>query len=377
MDYRASPKVNYFRRQRLQGRQSSPALSQLQTPARGGQQPYSSPLPQTQWAEIPSPYRPRDLLEPDHYHHQPGPRYASQPSRSVPPPSEQRPEQGQERRRRRVRGFRDLLQRDSRDEGRQREADTSLLYPELNPYSNDSRLSVYSSYSAPDELGHQYNRSVSSTNAPGHLDSAIPLPLNTPRSPTYPPPGRRRIHSTTGASEAAFADEAEYRLFVEATAGLSPDMTFHHPFGGLHPPSLPTTSPRRTQSERISTIFPTSPRDVVSPVNDTPTTRFALHQLAQMPHGSTHPPLEPLQTLHADVGMWVQPPSAEPEDFLDEQSAGLDLGGEETEEEHDDDELPGYAESQAQAQQHQRAHAARRAQELQMRWQQSGERRGV
>ena len=42
-----------------------------------------------------------------------------------------------------------------------------------------------------------------------------------------------------------------------------------------------------------------------------------------------------------------------------------------------DDELPDYAESQAQAQAGQRAEAARRAQELQRRWIESGARRAM
>ncbi|KAK3055485.1 hypothetical protein LTR09_003405 [Extremus antarcticus] len=288
-------------------------------------------------------------------------------------------EQTPPKRKRRVRGFRDLLQPQGLEEGPGTAVDVSMLYPQMNPYTNSNRQSSHSTHSAPEELERYHNRTVSQNSAPGYLDpsshSDFAPPMNAPRSPTYPPAGRRRMHSATGLGDAAFADEAEYRLFVEATAGLGPEQSFR-PFDPVSqfPVSPLSPSPRRTQSERISTIGPASPRDIVSPLSETPTTRFALQHLAQMPHGSTHPSLEPLQTTHSAVDMWLQPPSAEPLDFIDEQFAALDL---DLDDDHLNDELPGYAESQAQAQQHQRAEAARRAQELQMRWQMSGGRRGV
>ncbi|KAK5173853.1 uncharacterized protein LTR77_002534 [Saxophila tyrrhenica] len=255
--------------------------------------------------------------------------------------------------------------------------DPSMLYPQLSPYHNNNRHSSYDGYEDPTDRHHA--RSVSRRSAPEYLTEPFndnPLaPTSVPRSPTYPPAGRGRMNSSSGLGDAAFADEAEYRLFVEATAGLGPDLSFR-PYDPTSSPdstqmvSPLLISPRRTQSDRVPTLNTTSPGNLVSPLSETPTTRFALQQLAQMPHGS----LEPLQTAHPAVDMWLQPPSAEPEDADDLsqiEHLGLDDGLD------FDDELPGYAESQAQAQQHQRAEAARRAQELQRRWQLSGGRRGL
>ncbi|KAK3706115.1 hypothetical protein LTR37_012942 [Vermiconidia calcicola] len=93
--------------------------------------------------------------------------------------------------------------------------------------------------------------------------------------------------------------------------------------------------------------------------------RNADDYLAQMPEGRHGVQRERLHTSHSGLDLWLEPPRL-----------GDEISDVSPEDEHDD-ELPDYAESQAQAQAHQRVEAARRAQELQNRWQQSGARRGI
>jgi hypothetical protein len=368
MDYgQPTPQPTY--RHRLHGRQSSPQLPQIRTPERRSQ-PYSSPLPQTQWSDVDITTEPRGMLLPDDARHERR-RAHNPPSghlKPLPPlpKSSQTPENEATRHRRKIRGFRNLLSRE-KDEPSAQPANSSMLYPQLNPYSSNDRLSISSSYSAPDDLEYHHSKNLSQTSGPSRLYPPMSdddrLPMSVPRSPTYPPAGRGRMHSATGVGDAAFADEQEFRLFVEATAGLGPEQFWKNG-------DSPTiSSPRRTRSERVPqvNIHPAAQREMVSPLSDTPTTRYALHQLAQMPEGSPH--LQPQRSYSAFDER--QQSSYHSNDEFD--ISPLD----EFEDRPPDDELPDYAESQAQAQQHQRAEAARRAQELQMRWQLSGARRGL
>ena len=96
----------------------------------------------------------------------------------------------------------------------------------------------------------------------------------------------------------------------------------------------------------------------------------ALAHLAQMPQAGrtfeSHP-RQVRQAANAGVDLWSEPPTrwqpTMPQSSLDDDGDGDD------DLPPPDDELPNYAESQAQAQAGQRAEAARRAQELQRRWQ--------
>ncbi|KAK0336922.1 hypothetical protein LTR02_007830 [Friedmanniomyces endolithicus] len=88
-----------------------------------------------------------------------------------------------------------------------------------------------------------------------------------------------------------------------------------------------------------------------------------------MPLASTQHSRQRLQTSASGLDLWLQPPSRP-------MSAGAvshsdDEDDDTNDEMPPDDELPDYAQSQAQAQAHQRAGAARRAQELQRRWHES------
>ncbi|KAI7262416.1 hypothetical protein KC345_g9435 [Hortaea werneckii] len=197
--------------------------------------------------------------------------------------------------------------------------------------------------------------------------------LGIPRSPTCPPTGRRRMHSDSDVQDDAFRNESDFRLFVEATAGLEPEQPAKPKPDSLHYPS--DTSPHHYGSSQ--------PYDLVSPVAETPTTLHALQGIAQMPKSASPPrrrrpletsPLDPIAfdlSLHSGV-----PPSSRLGAPSDPASTFDGVGESPLSSDDDEDELPDYAASQAQAQAAQRVEAARRAQELQRRWQEGAKRRG-
>lgn len=330
-----------------------------------------------------------------------------------------------------------------------------MLYPQLSPY-DPNRMSTYS---APEQLEHTFPRSVSQPNSPGFAPdwSALPSrtdgptsPVGIPRSPTYPPAGRRRMRSAAGPGDAAFDDEQDFRLFVEATAGLPPDLGFS--------PTQTSQSPLR-RAATTQSAGPSGRRqsEIASPTAETPTTMLALQHLAAIPQANqTYRPQRTPQAIppqpqqhHAPSTAQLRPQAtrtASQRDRLAASAAGLDLwlpspispqsqqpysahpsiprrpegssnhgiaptaatpsyadvspltpaapshaAGfhglgldreierqlEELALEDDgdgygrrdyDDELPDYAQSQAEAQAERRAEAARRAQELQERW---------
>ncbi|KAK0899194.1 hypothetical protein LTR02_009805 [Friedmanniomyces endolithicus] len=238
-----------------------------------------------------------------------------------------------------------------------RPRDPTHLYPGMSPYAD--RLP---SASAPADI-ENVARSVSQPNSPSYFQQRFqesqPPFMHIPRSPTYPPAGRRRMHSASGVTDAAFADEEEFRLFVDATAGLGPEQAFRN-----------AGSPIRTRDRHSrSTTRPSPPQQAGSPDEQTPTTLHALRQLVSLPLASTQHSRQRLQTSPSGLDPWLQPPSRP-------MSAGAVSHSDHDDDENEDemppdDELPDYAQSQAQAQAHQRAEAARRAQELQRRWHES------
>ena len=367
MDYqRRSP--DYSGQQRLHPQYSNPTLRRSPSPSGRTPAPYSSPLPQTQWAEVPLPYRPRDWPESDDelyesVHNSPAPAWYLRPPEA---PSEiQTAEVGSEaRRRRRPRGIRDIFTRSQIEAQAQAQpGNVSMLYPQLSPY--DARMSTYS---APEDLERHHVRSMVEAESPGYPPAFSrnlePPEMGIPRSPTYPPASRRRGHSSAGGDDHGFTDEEEFHLFVQATAGLGPDTAFRHP----HPFS-PTETTRWREENHIPVLNrPATTGDIVSPLGETPSTMYAYQQLPQMPERHQHslPRRERFETSTPGLDLWLNnPPAAVTE--LEEISPIEEF----------DDELPDYAQSQAQAQAHQRAEAARRAQELQRRWQMSGSRRGI
>ena len=427
-----------------------------QQPQRVGQLPHSSPLPQTQWTDVPPVYRPRNWVDPEEV----SPTAVRQSQRAdpmsawrarpppPPAPANSRHDGGTTRKRKAPRIFR---RQDTAESAQQQQPfDATMLYPEMSPYDS-SRMSVYS---APENMQHSHSPGfLSQPNSPGFAPSwsalpsrsEEPSPIGIPRSPTYPPAGRRRMHSTTGVGDAAFDDEHDFRLFVEATAGLPPEVGFSR-----QSPTTSSQSPRRratTQGRQDSL-----PTNEFSPTAETPSTMFALQQLASIPQANqTYRPYQQSQISSRSEPQpqpQLQPPPSRPQatrsgssrDRLAASASGLDLwlpspispqssshqpqtthqhisrrpvGSSSSErpatvssraypdispltpalgisgldreierqleelelEEEDegeqrdwDDELPDYAQSQAEAQAERRAEAARRAQELQERW---------
>lgn len=326
---------------------------------------HSSPLPQTQWTDVPLPYRPREWSPRDSGSAPPPPfswRLRSPPSQpSVDVPSRTRSAAASKRRPQRLRSHISDLGATVQE---QRPSDVSLLYPQLSPY--DTQLS---SQSAPPEL--EFPRSVSQPTTPSWLarqyEPGEVHSLQIPRSPTFPPMGRRRRAHTAGEGEEAFDDEAEFRLFVEATSGLSPEQAYRHS-------SSSGSSRRQARSNQDDSDYDEEQPEehIVSPLEETPTTLAALRHLAHFPQGAVNASLLPshsqrhrLETSASGLDLWLNPQSRS----VRQQREIVDVSPIE-------EELPDYASSQAQAQAQSRAAAARRADELQIRWRQTGAQQG-
>ena len=325
------------------------------------QQPSTSPLPSRQW---PTHSRPRDF----------GAFWASNPHMvDLEPPSVHRTQSFGPSFRTSAPTSRTTASRQRRrprplDQERLRQPlDSTMLYPQMSPYDGVDN----------DGFGNEtydyYPRSVSQPVTPGlpqpgSQQSAVP----TLTFPTYTP----AVAPARGDnSDAAFNDEHEFRLFVEATAGLGPVLSLDR---------------RESSSEPAGDYAQdtyTGLQSNVSPTAVTPTTLQALQHLAQMPQST--PPRTPspppshqqrphLQRFGSDFDSWLQAPPSQPRLT---QHLSMPHMANLTPLEHwqdvpdmspIEDELPDYASSQAQAQAAQRIEATRRAQELQRRWQESG-----
>ncbi|KAM0720548.1 hypothetical protein Q7P37_004684 [Cladosporium fusiforme] len=313
-------------------------------------QPSTSPLPQNQWAEAST--RPRDFgfIGSGFRMSAPAPTSATTKLRRRPRPL---------------------------DEERLRQPlDHAMLYPQMSPYAEPNSDSDHLEF---------YPRSVSQPATPGHLQlgGMAPDPQITPlpRAPTYPPAGERmRGRSGYSIPDAAFNDEHEFRLFVEATAGLGPVPNMDQ---GVSSPISPQI---QRHAEYINPPHPMDAGYIVSPLAETPTTIEALQHLAQMPQSTSEFQTEQqteqqqLQLLESEFDNWLQAPSTHRSPprrpSLPHMSASAPI--EDWRSVPDitpiDDELPDYASSQAQAQAAQRVEATRRAEELQRRWRESGSR---
>ncbi|KAK5108744.1 hypothetical protein LTR62_007891 [Meristemomyces frigidus] len=313
------------------------------------QQPYSTPLPASQWADVPLPYRPKHWTDDsdrcallgantEYDRHQPssigGARLSG--ARSTGPPRARR------------RPDRNLDLSCVRPLGPDRSAfDETLLYPQREGYAPRY------------DLPSTRRRTVSQPNSPRSFQQqfaeAEPPMLGSPRSPTYPPSGRGRMHSVISVNDAAFHDEEDFRLFVDATAGLGPETAFLQQSSA----SLGIQLPRR--SVETGQQWP-STDDASSP-----STVQALAHLAQMPRAGWQYHPSTRQRAQAATDLWPSLP------MRPRSNVPVMPLGDEDEDDDDllppNDELPNYAESQAQAQAGQRVEAARRAQELQRRWQ--------
>ncbi|RMX85960.1 hypothetical protein D0869_03431 [Hortaea werneckii] len=345
---------------------------------------HSSPLPQAQWSEIPLPFRPKDWVGQTHHNghfhakeshpHPPATSISGQSLSRAPPATAVAPPH---KVRRRPGALRDLAQRSITATADGSDRDRTLLHPQRSHHIDDYGTIGDQSRSSP--------RSISQPNTPSHLQTRfeesqpVPTPsLGIPRSPTCPPTGRRRMYSDSGVQDDAFRNESDFRLFVEATAGLEPEQPPKSKPASSHYPS-DTFPPLQAPSSQL--------HDIVSPVAETPTTLHALQGIAQMPK-SVSPPrrhrqhetpsLDPIAfdlSLHSAI-----PPSSRVRPPTPRSSCSTFGGGAGdspfSSDEDDDEELPDYAASQAQAQAAQRVEAARRAQELQRRWEEGAKRRG-
>jgi hypothetical protein len=316
------------------------------------QQPSTSPLPSRQWLTLPQPLpfgafrasNPHivDLEPPSVQRTQsfgPSFRTSAPASRNAAPRPKRRPRPlDQERLRQPV--------------------DSTMLYPQLSPYDDG----------IDDGFGNAtfdyYPRSVSQPVTPGlpqsgSQESTAP----TLTFPTYTP---EFTPARGDNSDAAFNDEHEFRLFVEATAGLGPDLSLDHGESSSEPPE------NHAQDTRIG------PQPAVSPIEDTPSTFRALQHRSTPPQLPSHHQRPQLQRFGSDFDSWLQAPPSQPRLTQHLSMPHISNLGPLThwEDVPDvspiEDELPDYASSQAQAQAAQRIEATRRAQELQRRWQESG-----
>lgn len=333
--------------------------------------PFTSPLPQTHWENVPLPYRPREWSEVSDI--------VTPTIESFSSPFHASSDTWHSRR---FHNRNDLRQNQHNLSGHPTITNVSPLHSEMNPYSTtfddyeDSTVVM-----SPRRPNSQPNTPSFGT---AQLEPYAPSPISPVHAPRFSPTISRssaqqpqRQEQAQRSTDETFTDEEEVHLFVQATVGLGPEedgLTTTY----LEPP-LPAQSRQRTyrplqrsQSERI-----------ISPIESTPTTRNALHALAQMPqntyvgaqphghhmsvgHGaygshaiSQEHPYLPYTGFGASgpPGMWPSAPG------------GMRFNDIEDDIPPPDDELPDYAESQAQVQAAQIAAATRRAQELQRRWQ--------
>jgi len=243
----------------------------------------------------------------------------------------------------------------------------TLLYPQMSPYSQHD-----------DDIAHAtfdyYPRSVSQPVTPrlGETSTAAHDTYATPLSSRGPAVENEYGDRGFSTSDAAFNDEHEFRLFVEATAGLGPiasidDQMFVSNLSGSQPVDIRTSHRQETHP-------------ITSPIAETPNTVQALQHLAQMPQSTpdSQPPRPYLQRFGSNFDDWLQSSPEHPrlahQHSMPQMSAHASLGGWQdiADSLPIEDELPDYAASQAQAQAAQRVEATRRAQELQRRWQESG-----
>ncbi|KAE9963513.1 hypothetical protein BLS_009213 [Venturia inaequalis] len=227
--------------------------------------------------------------------------------------------------------------------------------PRANASSYMTSPTVYSSYPPPDAFDSEFGsgRAWSGSSAPAAMKSPVPstraegLPLRV--STTRAESNLRR------QSEAVdeFTSPSEFALFVEATSSLSINtmMTSDWSSPRLHPTPPPPS--------RLLAPLPPLPYQQMRSHSSPATTN---RQVARRPSRSQLV-AEALTGLDHEDRMR---PMAEVH-RLDEDDLTLD---------ENDDDLPDYAQSQAEASARQRREAARRAQELDEAWSRARRRRG-
>lgn len=219
----------------------------------------------------------------------------------------------------------------------------------------------------------EWRRPISSSAIPTHsnrsMSPALPeepyLPVDISSSldrshPSSSQPGRRierpmlPRHNTDMVSiqrqfwdEPAFRGNSDYQLFVEATFGLSPEQPRHSSSSSTSPAGY-VEHTSVSQDAREETLRSAS----------------TLTQLAQLPQGASDTSLVYRADSHSprQQSFYGSETYRQSNDFLERMRRNsLDESSEE-------DELPNYAQSQAEMQHRSRVEAVRRAQELQRRW---------
>jgi hypothetical protein len=168
----------------------------------------------------------------------------------------------------------------------------------------------------PAELYPQEGRGYSASSAPGAMQSPI-------------------TSASSYRRESEAMDPSEFALFVEATSSLNINATSSSSSLWSRAPTRPSVTPNR-----LAAPLPPLPRSHSSPA---PHTRFPSRQPSRA------------QLLADAITGW---------------------DGDESSQGSQEDELPDYAQSQAEAHARQRREAARRAQELDLMWSNSRRRRG-
>nr|POE88183.1 hypothetical protein CFP56_11412 [Quercus suber] len=349
--------------------------------------PSTSPLPQTQWADVPVSYHPLEWTNSDPESSNSDPARAWRLRRPISGRNLSAAEQSaQEHRHHRPRHLRSLFHRHG-DRPQSQVTEHSALYPPVDPYPDFAHM-----VHARDRL--QQVRSVSQPASPDfkRLEFEMNDTLLTGLSQASPHPSSSTHHARTGTTnDAVLADPEDFHLFAQATSGLESDPSF---------PLSAAASFQESQQHQQRPWLVLPPHDVdhessIVPLEAETPTLMQASQIALMPQQLRHQAMLPAQvrsspqlatrsvqpgqqqvfvpglphyeppSLSADTAPWQYPPSESTQ--LDLEALGL---GDISPTNHDD-ELPDYASSQAEAQAAQRMDAVRRAAELQIRWQRS------
>ena len=198
----------------------------------------------------------------------------------------------------------------------------------------------------------------------GHFDASPTRSRTFPETTIASPTARISVSSrprpyTWLSPTEPFADPSQFHLFVEATTGLPDDTDPWSPNG-----------PNRLQSSLFARrssngSVPTPPQYVPAPIPD------RTHQTASWQ--SFEPPLTSSRSVSAPVPSILRqdifPPSnANLTPHMNAINAELEMLGLDGDRSPDDDELPDYAQSQAEMNARKREEAAARARDLEARW---------
>ncbi|KAK4976521.1 hypothetical protein LTR66_010848 [Elasticomyces elasticus] len=329
----------------------------------------TAPLAQTEWADLPLPYRPVNWSERCRASSTPpfAWRLRPPPQSHFPgePPLSGQSSESRKTRAKRLRSLIPVLGNASEERGNQARSQTSFLIP--------SQPHTWAHFPDPISSGIMdfdlRPRAVSQPNTPSwtaadrqysdftEYDSQ---PLRIPREPRL------------GTAEEAFTDERELHLFAAATSGVSPDQDFAPQLSHHRRPSSTSCETRNLGAQSRG-----NPElGAFSPVNDTPTTVYARQTIGSLPGA--------FQTTRADlpdstrrISYLQLEPDGEFDPWQDPTAAQLRVRPDAFDADDEsvstvEDEPPNYVQSQLEAARQARRKAAARAEELQRRWVLSG-----